>query len=110
MDNYDIQGFILNVLFSGGLGMLLSGWVAAKFTKFTGSLMLTQTLVISIILAALASFFGVIPVPIGEFWTWFKYGIGNGTLAALIYKSGVFNSWLESLGAMTTHQIEQKNP
>lgn len=108
MDNgtFEIQSFILQLLAGGGSAMLVSGWLSAKWTKFTGTPMLVQTFVVSILMAALASLVGIIPISIAEFWTWFSGGLGNGVVASLIYKWGVFNNLLTSLGARTVHQIE----
>jgi len=108
MNEFDISAFILQLLVSGGIAMTVSGWIAAKWTHLTGTAMLIQSLVVAIALAGLASLVGIIPVPIAAFWTWIKLGLGNGVLAALIYKIGIFNNLLTSLGARTAHQLLPK--
>ena len=101
---FDVQNFIISLLVNGGAGMIVSGWVAAKWTNASGLWMNVQTFATSLILTAAASLLGLIPIPISDFWHFVQSGVTNGVLASLLYKSGIFGNILGVIGARTNHQ------
>ena len=103
---FQLQDYLLSLVGEGGIAMLVSGWMSAQWTKFSGWLMIAQTFVVAIALTMLSSLVGIIAAPIGETWMWFRAGLGNGVLAMILYKTGIFNSVLEMLKARTAHQLE----
>lgn len=106
--SFDLQGYLLSLLANGGLGMVLSGLLSARYTGASGLLMILQTIVVSLILTAGASILGLIPVPISDIMNFLKAGLANGLLSMLLYKSGILDSLLETLKAKSAHQIAQQ--
>ena len=102
---FDPQAFILSLCASGGLAMLVSGWISAQWTNFTGIPMILQTWVVAIAITFLGSVLHMIPLGPGEAWDWLLKGLGNGIIANLLYKLGVFDSILTALKAKTNHQL-----
>lgn len=107
--DFDYQSFIIQLVSEGGAAMLVSGWVASKWTHASGVPMLIQTFVVSIVLTAAASVVGIIPVHVTEFWAFLRTSFTNGVLAALLYKLGIFNSLLTAVQARTQHQLVQSS-
>lgn len=103
----DLTTFLLTLIAAGGLAEVVSGWISAHWTNFSGTLMNVQTFVVGIALMFLASLFGVIAIPVGDVWAWLLAGIGNGTIASILYKWGVFNNVLATLKARSNHQLAQ---
>jgi len=106
---FDTQEFILTLMANGGLGMLVSGWIAAKWTNASGIAMVIQTLVVAIVLTAGASLLGIIPVPISDYWQFLLKSVTNGVLSMILYKLGIFDSVLGLLKAKSVHQLSQLN-
>ncbi len=107
MSIVDLTTFLLTLIASGGVAEVVSGWVSAHWTNASGTLMNVQTFIVGIVLMFVASFFGVIAIPATDVWGWLLAGVGNGTIASILYKWGVFNNLLTTLKARSNHQLAQ---
>jgi hypothetical protein len=107
MQTFDIQAFVLSLLAAGAPALVISGWISNKLTHLDGAAMLVQSLVVAIAITFLEAAAGVIGIPPGAVWQWLVAGLTNGVIAAILYKLGVFNSFLDKIGALTAHQKEQ---
>lgn len=109
---FDISTFVIGLMAPAGAAMIISGWLSAKLTNASGVGALIQSWVVSVVLTMLAALVGLIPIAIGDVWSWVLLGLGNGVLANLLYKLGIWDALLNAMGGMTiTQQANKKmNP